>query len=347
MQHPVVAIALSGGIDSLVAGFLLKQRFRNVFGVHFRTGYEKHPLDTALLEDCLGFSVVDLDLAEVFEKKVVAYFVSTYLNGKTPNPCVICNREIKFGELMDQVLSRGADLLATGHYASVVNPFTFPERYQGRAWLERGRDPLKDQSYFLSMVPADRLERVIFPLADMTKERVRDFAGENRITALHAKESQDICFVRDTDASEFILQKSDHAIRPGPIVNTEGNTVGRHDGLHRYTVGQRRGINVPAREAYYVKRVDMAHNVLEVCFRNDLSSRRFNVEGLTLNDSNNQRFSDVLTRVRYSHKGGLSTLICSGSQGEVVFHEPQRAVTPGQTAVFYKGSRVLGAGFIQ
>ena len=347
MSPPVIAIALSGGIDSLVSGYLLKQKYNHVFGLHFRTGYERDPVDSSILEDQLGFPVFSIDLSKSFEEKVVSYFVRTYLEGKTPNPCIVCNREIKFKELMIQARHMGADVLATGHYAVVVNSLSFPEKKIDRACLEKAKDGAKDQSYFLSMLTCSQLENIIFPLAEMKKEEVKAFAKAKGIRPLHPGESQDICFIHGSDFSKFILEKQAIKSEPGNIVDMDGKIVGRHSGLHQFTIGQRKGINSPAREAYYVKRIDIGNNILEVCFKRDLSTKRFQVEKINWNDEDREKVPDITTKIRYSHKGALSDLMMKGSSGEVVFHEAQNAVTPGQAAVFYRGARVLGAGIIQ
>lgn len=176
MAPPVVAVALSGGVDSLVAGYLIKQAHKNVFGIHFTTGFEKISVDVNALELQLGFPVHTIDLSQVFEQEVVAYFMNTYLEGRTPNPCVVCNQKIKFGALLNEARALGADALATGHYATIVNPLSFPDRNISNSWLEKGADPLKDQSYFLSMLSADQLEQILLPLAGYSKLQVKAVA---------------------------------------------------------------------------------------------------------------------------------------------------------------------------
>ncbi len=347
MNNPVIAVALSGGIDSLVSGYLLKHKYKNLFGIHFRTGYEKEPINSSLLEHQLGFPVICIDFSKLFEEKVISYFIRTYLDGKTPNPCIVCNKEIKFGELMKHAREMGADYLATGHYASVINPFSFPQKNSTPAYLEKAGDLIKDQSYFLSMLTPDQLEKIIFPLAAMRKEEVKAFAKTKNIKPLHPSESQDICFIHGNDLSKFILEKQKIKSEQGNIVDLDGKIVGRHSGLHQFTIGQRKGINSPAREAYYVKRIDIKNNILEVCFKKDLSTKSFQVEEINWNDIDRVRIPKIITKIRYSHKGALSTLKMKGYSGEVVFDEPQNAVTPGQAAVFYKETRVLGAGIIQ
>ncbi|MCD4676385.1 MAG: tRNA 2-thiouridine(34) synthase MnmA [Desulfobacula sp.] len=346
MKNPVIAVALSGGVDSLVAGYLLKQKYKHVFGIHFTTGYEKKPVDTALLENQLGFHVTSIDLSHAFEKKVIEYFIRTYLEGKTPNPCMTCNKKIKFGELLRHVQNMGADFLATGHYATVVNSISFPGKKISRCYLEKGTDPLKDQSYFLSLLSEKQLEKIIFPLAGMLKKDVRQFAKSKHITPTQPSESQDICFIHDNNFPGFILEKQRLTSQHGDIIDNSEKIIGRHKGLHKYTIGQRRGIDCPAKEPYYVKQIDIKNNILKVCFKKDLSKRKFSICQINWNFSDQKIIYDITTKIRYSHKGAVSTLTLNGSIGEVVFDEPQNAITPGQTAVFYKDARVLGAGII-
>ncbi|MFA5906952.1 MAG: tRNA 2-thiouridine(34) synthase MnmA [Desulfobacula sp.] len=347
MNNPVIAVALSGGVDSLVSGYLLKEKYKQVFGIHFLTGYEKEPVDSSLLEQQLGFPVTCIDLSRLFEEKVISYFIETYIEGKTPNPCIVCNKDIKFGELLTQAQKMGADYLATGHYATVYNGFSFPEKIINQAYLGKAFDALKDQSYFLSMLNSRQLEKIIFPLAGMKKEKVKAFAKTKNIRPIQPSESQDICFIHDNDLSKFIQEKNKIKFEQGNIVDMDGKTVGQHNGLHQFTIGQRKGINSPASEAYYVKRIDIKNNILEVCFKKDLSTKSFHVGEINWNDADREIIPDIITKIRYSHKGAFSTLKRKGSLGEVIFHEPQNAVTPGQAAVFYKEARVLGAGIIQ
>ena len=353
MTSPVVAVALSGGVDSLVSGFLVKKAFKEVFGIHFTTGYETRPVDLRALENQLGFPVYPLDLSAVFEEQVVQYFISTYLKGKTPNPCVICNKQIKFGALRDKARELGADIMATGHYAAIVNSLSFPEKTIPLPWLEQGADPVKDQSYFLSMLSPDQLARIVFPLAGFTKAQVRTLAKANNLTPTSPVESQDICFIQDHNFSRFIMDKTGLEFEPGPIKDLTGKVVGSHGGLCRFTIGQRRGINCPASEPYYVHRLDLSSNTLVVCFKKDLAQTSMEVDEIVWNDPLTPKILEtiqdfqIITKIRYSHKGAASRLIPGGTSVQVIFEPPQPAITPGQTAVFYMGNRVLGAGIIQ
>jgi tRNA-specific 2-thiouridylase len=347
MAPPVVAVALSGGVDSLVAGYLIKQAHKNVFGIHFITGFETIPTDVNALEQQLGFPVHTIDLSQVFEQEVVAYFMNTYLAGKTPNPCLICNQKIKFGALLDEARALGADALATGHYATIVNPLSFPDRNISTSWLEKGADPLKDQSYFLSMLSADQLEHILLPLAGFSKSQVKALAKKNNLMPTTSGESQDICFVQETRFSQFIIDKKGITPKPGNIKDLTGKIVGTHKGLHAFTVGQRRGIDCPASEPYYVRQIDLATNTLVVCFKQDLAAAKMQVDDIIWNYFENQEIVTMTTKIRYSHKGAPSQLNRNGASGQVIFDAPQLAITPGQAAVFYQENRVLGAGIIQ
>ena len=204
------------------------------------------------------------------------------------------------------------------------------------------------------MLSEKQLKKIIFPLSDMTKNNVKRFAASNNLNALSKKESQDICFIHDNDFAQFIQKRQNITPKPGDIKEIDNKIVGQHQGLHKFTIGQRRGINCPAKEPYYVQSIDMKNNILKVCFKKDLLKRTLSYSDIAWNGSNNLQLSDektviknVMTKIRYSHKGALSTLSLNKTSGELVFDEPQNAITPGQAAVFYKGSRVLGAGIIQ
>jgi len=359
MNDTIVAIALSGGVDSLVSGFLIKKKFKNVFGLHFTTGYEKTSVNIKALENQLGFPVHIVDLSQIFETQVVQYFISTYLTGKTPNPCVICNQKIKFNALWEKARALGANAIATGHYATIVNSLSFPEKKISQPFLAKGTDSVKDQSYFLSMLTPEQLEHIIFPLAGFTKSQVKNLAKENNLTPLTPSESQDICFIHDKDFSQFIIKKKDLSPKPGNIVDLHGKKLGTHQGLHAFTIGQRRGINCPASEPYYVRHKNLSTNTLVVCFKKDLAQKQMQVDKIVWNYplinkggkikgiKEAKESLEVITKIRYSHKGAVSRLTFANNLGLVIFDEPQSAVTPGQAAVFYKNDRVLGAGIIK
>lgn len=384
-----VAIAISGGVDSLVAASLLKQEYPDLFGIHFITGYgtdengnenqpedidnlskkldircagknlgAKKEADLKNLQKQLDIPIYCVDLQDVFEKEVVSYFMETYQCGKTPNPCLICNKKIKFGALYTAARNLGADLLATGHYAKIDFSESNSSDRSPEVMLLKGTDMVKDQSYFLSMLSIEQLRHAIFPLGDLTKQEVIAIAAAKGLVPTEKKESQDICFIHENSFADFITSKCKMPFLPGEIVNTDNKVVGTHKGVHRYTVGQRRGLNCPGPAPYYVKTIDMEQNRIIVGFKHELFKKECLVKDLNWLCDNDRLLTEslkVTTRIRYSHKGAPSTVISSNNTDflnsaeyvKVIFDEPQLAVTPGQGAVFYHDNKVLGSGLIQ
>ncbi len=335
------AIALSGGVDSLVAAHLLKQQGHDLVGIHFTTGFETEIIDLSSIEDQLDIKIHQLDLSVAFKQRVVDYFVETYARGRTPNPCVLCNSTIKFGVLVQRAKALGAGKIATGHYADTR------AGSDGSIALVKGVDEVKDQSYFLSLLTQEQLRQAVFPLGRMTKDQVRGIARENRLMPVEEKESQDICFIQGTGFSTFVAARLSTPSIPGDIVLADGTVVGRHRGLHRYTIGQRRGLNSPGPEPYYVKTIDMENNRLVVGPKKTLYTTEVVAGSLNWITPPLTSSQKVTTKIRYSHQGAASTLRIENDLATLVFDVPQLAVTPGQTAVFYKGQAVLGAGIIQ
>jgi tRNA-specific 2-thiouridylase len=342
-----IAIAISGGIDSLVAAYLLKQEGIKVFAIHFLTGYEKpgalglRSMEAHCQQLALPLEVIDLKTS--FRSLVVDYFSNAYQSGETPNPCLVCNPLIKFGVLFKKARELGANKLATGHYARVVK-----EKSQGRYQLFKGLDSHKDQSYFLARLTQDQLARACFPLGQWTKRRVKALAEEKGLRPITNQESQDVCFIHGTSYAEFLIYSGRLNLKSGDIVDTAGRVVGRHSGLHQFTVGQRRGINCPASKAYYVVRIDMRNNRLVVGFRDELSTDRCRVRNINWVTEIPREPMAVTTRIRYRHRAVASVVSPVGDDAAVVrFDLPQDAVTPGQGAVFYRGDEVIGGGWIE
>lgn len=353
-----IGVAISGGIDSLFTAYLLKQLGHSVIGIHFLTGYEAgerskkssegvdHRIAAANdrlrpIAEQLDIPLTVMDISSEFERIVVRYFAETYRSGRTPNPCLVCNPSIKFGLILSRAMEMGATHLATGHYARIT------EDGQGQFHLHRGKDRHKDQSYFLSFLSQEKLSRAIFPLGEWTKDDVRKIAAENGLRPVLSDESQDVCFIKDGSYSEFLQNRGGFEPSPGLIENLDGNIIGEHSGLHGFTVGQRRGINCPASEPYYVVRLDRERNRLVVGFKNDTISSGCRVEKINWICSPDNDTVHVRTRIRYRHRAAASDVFLRGNnRAEVRFVTPQSAVTPGQGAVFYRGDEVLGGGII-
>jgi len=336
-------VAVSGGIDSLMAALLLNDGTRQVVGLHFVTGYEKQAdagQRIIALFQPLGIPIHVLDYRRQFQSEVVDYFTRSYLDGQTPNPCVMCNTMIKFGILLESARQRGASQLATGHYARrVANP-------DGSYRLLKGLDRQKDQSYFLAGLTQEQLAGACFPLGELTKNRVRDMAAEAGVAAVRQRESQDVCFIGSASYTQFLAQMGQGAC-PGPIVTTDGRTIGTHQGLYRYTIGQRRGINCPDARPYYVVGLDRQANRLLVGRPADLLKASCRVSRVNWIGPVPQGPLRVKTRIRYRSPAAASLVQpLEGASARLCFDQPQAAVTPGQAAVFYEGETVLGGGWI-
>ncbi len=361
-MNQIVAIAMSGGVDSTLAAYLSKKQGHHVIGIHFTTGYDivsenltrlNETDDTLVAKEAalqkvspiakrLDIPIEIVDIRTEFEQKVVRYFMRTYQAGQTPNPCIVCNPSIKFDTVLAEAKKRGATVFATGHYARVTRDKA------GRCHLLRGVDPEKDQSYFLARLTQEQLSHAWFPLAAMTKPQVIQIAKEQGLFPLVKEESQDVCFINQNTYAEFLMKKGGIRPKTGPIVDRDGQVIGEHRGLHLFTIGQRRGINCPAEKPYYVLRIDVENNRLVVGDKQDLLSSECRVTDINwISETPNAPIS-VETKVRYRHSATPSTLIPMNARTvRVKFKTPQSAITPGQCAVFYKENEVLGGGWIQ
>ncbi|MBU0992923.1 MAG: tRNA 2-thiouridine(34) synthase MnmA [Proteobacteria bacterium] len=355
-----IAIAVSGGIDSMMAAYLLKSEGHDVFGIHFITGYEKDTIDmntipdtiypnkaiaailpVSLISDQLGIHLKIIDLRHVFREKVVDYFVETYLKGRTPNPCLFCNPFIKFGILFDHAKKWGATKLATGHYARILTD------KNGTCHLKKGIDPQKDQSYFLSLLTQEKLTDAVLPLGSYTKKDIINLSADLNLIPAIKNESQDICFIPDGAYHHFIEKQPEFKSAPGPIKNSHGEILGEHQGLHLFTVGQRRGINCPAAQAYYVSQIDVTTNTLVVGFKDDLSAAMCHVERINWIQTSPDAETEIQIKVRYSQKEIPARIKPVDRKTAIIyFNEPVFPVTPGQGAVFIKDDEILGGGII-
>jgi tRNA-uridine 2-sulfurtransferase len=343
----IVAIALSGGVDSATAAWLLREQGFEVLGLHADLGLTD-PAKAAFLRELASFLRIRLEiipLQEAFRKQVMDYLVAEYREARTPNPCVVCNRTIKFEHLFRAGRERGAERFATGHYAR-----TLPCPWGEGLTIGRGADPAKDQSYFLHRLNREVLPRLLFPLGDRTKTEVKILARELGLPVFEGEESQDACFLPTGGYREFLIREGGPDLtRRGNMVDLQGRIVGEHQGLYAYTIGQRRGLGLPAREPYYVVRMNPQKNELVIGSQTDLERtearvgevhwlcRPPEIDGLR-----------VQAQIRYRHCPAPATLSGKSDQGfRIRFDHPQKAVTPGQAAVFYLGDKVLGGGWIE
>ena len=276
-----------------------------------------------------------------FREKIVGYFSRTYQDGKTPNPCMLCNPTIKFGTLLAHAQALGAQKLATGHYARIKKDEA------GNCHLFKGVDSLKDQSYFLSRLSRGQLANARFPLGEMKKSEIKQMAAQRGLHPVTRGESQDVCFIKRDSYREFLTGQTNLKPEPGLIEDVNGAVIGEHNGLHLFTIGQRRGINCPAAEPYYVIRLDIPRNRLVVGAQKDLLSSSCRVSDINWIVEEPAAPLQVHTRVRYRSKEVASTVIPQNERTALVqFNQPQSAVTPGQGAVFYRGDEILGGGWI-
>ena len=339
-------IAMSGGVDSSVAAFLMKKAGYDCIGAMMRLwggANEQDEKDAAAVAERLGIPFYVFDCSDEFQNRVINKFIDTYEKGATPNPCLDCNRYMKFGALYRKALELGCDYIATGHYAVVE-----PDKSTGRYLLKKADDSAKDQSYVLYSLSQEILGHVILPLGRHTKSEIRKIAEENGFVNAHKNESQDICFVPDGDYAKFMEHERGKSYPPGEFVTTDGEIVGRHSGIIRYTIGQRKGLGVSYRVPLYVCAKDMAHNRVILTEGSDLFSKEVTADDINLISVD--RIEDgmrIFARTRYNMKEQPATAYQTDDNTmKVVFDEPQRAAAPGQALVLYSGKSVVGGGTI-
>ena len=337
-----VLVAMSGGIDSSVAAALLIEQGFTVIGATVKM-WPESPVgeDARQVAEGLGIPFYQFDLQEEFQREVIDLFVEEYKLGRTPNPCVFCNRAIKFGRLLEEARSLGIELVATGHYARIV-------KEGGRARLFRGRDRNRDQSYFLYSLTGDKLERILFPLGDLTKAEIRKLAIEFNLNIADKTDSQDLCFLSGGDYKEFLRSQGALPAKPGKIIDRAGNTVGCHTGVHNYTIGQRRGLGVAKGLPLYVVDTDAGTNTVVVGSGDDLFAKGFIATDFNwIAGTGPQHPFPALVAIRYNSPAVPATVtILDARNVEIKFHRPQRAIAPGQASVIYAGEEVLGGGQI-
>lgn len=360
-------VAMSGGVDSSVAAFLLKEQGFDVIGLSFelwdRRDMEESgvccSVQTIKLAQSvalkLGIEHYTVDVRDSFYRHVIEDFCSSYLNGTTPNPCILCNKYIKFDFLLKKAAETGAEAVATGHYAR-TEPASYVKGQNGkyrvqsaeRISLKKGVDLQKDQSYVLYVMNQEQLSKTVFPLGKIRKEETRTIARKLGLSAALRAESQEICFIGNDKYTDFIKVFSPESVRPGPVIDTSGKTVGSHKGIAFYTIGQRKGLGIPSLKPCYVIDIDRDRNTIVIGSRNDAMKKIFKVIGL--NWISIVSLSEAVrahVKIRSTMTEAPATITPVDDETvKVEFDESQWAPAPGQSAVFYSGDKVLGGGLI-
>ena len=353
-----ILVAMSGGVDSSVTAAMMVDAGYDVTGITMRLGapdtIEVEPErpnccslegieDARRIATQLGIPFYGVNYEDAFREQIIDYFVDEYLIGRTPSPCMVCNRELKFGRLLDLAKTLECDAIATGHYARVEQ---HPET--GRYLLRTARDVSKDQSYFLAALTQEQLRCAMMPLGEYTKAEVRDLARKYQLKTAEKIESQELCFVADTNYRRFLQDRVPEKIQGGDIVDEEGNVLGKHDGVPFYTVGQRRGLGIAVGKPLYVTQLNATEKTVVVGESDALLEDTMHVERINLIAI--EELTEPIrahVKIRSRDDGGPATITpTSDTEAIVKFDEPRRAITPGQATVFYDGEYVLGGGWI-
>ncbi len=338
-----VLVGMSGGVDSSVAAYLLKKRGFDVSG-----GYMKLEKDSGCctLESqtkaretarVIGIPFYSFSFEKEFQKRIISQFIKEYEEGITPNPCVDCNKEIKFGLFWEKALALGFDYVATGHYARIRQELSTVK-------LLKGKDENKDQSYFLWRLDQKQLKKILFPIGNYTKKKVRELAKKHGLPSFNAEESQEVCFVKTT-VSNFL--KNEIKEKKGEILSVDGKNLGTHQGIYSYTIGQRKGLNLPG-GPYFVVAKDALKNILIISkSKKDLLKKEFFLRNVNWISGKKIKLPlKASVKIRYGHNPASGKIIKEKNCYKVVFNQSQTAITSGQSAVFYKGSNLLGGGKI-
>lgn len=354
MNKKRVAVAMSGGVDSSVAVALLKEQGYEVIGIHMKLhdapAEERQNKSCCSLDDTLDARAVCslmevpfyvLDFQEEFKENVIDYFVQEYIDGRTPNPCVMCNKKIKNRYLLEKADELGCEYLATGHYAHIGR------NAQGTWQIKKPRDRRKDQTYFLYGTPSHEVPRLLFPLANYEKTEVRKIALQNGLPSAQKPDSQEICFVPQ-NYREFIENQLTTTPEPGDFLSTSGEILGQHKGIPYYTVGQRRGLNVSGTTPYYVVRLDKEKNQIILGRLEETFVQRIEISEVNwVSIAPITESMSVTVKLRYAHLGVKATVIPQeGDRVLLVLETPERSASPGQAAVFYQEDVLLGGGWI-
>ena len=361
-KNKKVVIAMSGGVDSSLAARLLVDQGYDVMGVTMKLwgyidsgGRPTHDSNCCSLDDinnakaecaALGIPHYTLDMSAEFKEIVIQNFVSEYKAGRTPNPCIICNTEIKWHALLNKLDDLGVQYLATGHYARKVK-----HEASGKWVVGRGKDQIKDQSYVLWGIRPEELDRTLFPLGDLSKQEVREQAAKADMRTADTPESMEICFVPDNDYRRFLTEQYPEVIEAAPrgdFVNSSGEVIGEHQGIHNYTVGQRKGLGLATGERIFVNKIDVETNTVHVGSKADAEASRFTVNSCNWLIPEAFIFNQELdVQIRYNHAAKPAMVLpISKDEVQVIFETPENAITPGQSAVFFQGDAVVGGGII-
>lgn len=346
---------MSGGVDSSVAAAILAEEGYDVIGVTMQIWPSAEGIEQTFSRTCCSLSAVEdarrvasrlsiphyvLNFKEIFEKTVIDNFIEEYRRGRTPNPCIRCNRFVKFDALLTKAKSFGAEYVATGHYSRII--------HDERRLLKRGVDSSKDQSYALYSMTQDQLAHTLMPLGNLVKDETRRLAAKLGLAVASKPESQEICFVENRDYPAFIKRYAPDSAVPGPILDADGREIGRHEGIAFYTIGQRKRIGIAAREPLYVVDIDPARNAIVVGSDDDLYSSQLTAEDMVYIYERPDKPIALTAKVRYNMKDAPALLTpMAGGQALVRFETPQRAITPGQAVVCYQGEDVVGGGTIE
>lgn len=344
-----VLVGMSGGVDSSVAALLLKEQGYEVIGVTMNLWEESTSIYTAIndaQEVCnkLKIDYHVLDFKDIFKTSVIDYFAKEYMKGRTPNPCTVCNRCVKFEALLGKAINEfDCDFIATGHYAKIDC-----DKNTGRYFLRKSVTDKKDQTYALYNLTQEQLKHTIMPLGDFSKDKIREIAQKNGLVNAQKRDSQEICFVEDNDYSKFIREKYNYIPEKGDFVDITGKILGEHKGIINYTIGQRKGLEIAFQKRMYVIGINVEKN--QVILGNDEDLFKDNLMCENLNWMMIKELKEPMSanvKIRYAANAEPATLIPAGDMVKVVFDKPQRAITSGQSAVFYDEDKVIGGGVIK